>query len=263
MAQKLLDVSSLAGYFIEIKEGKVVPLDPIAFEQVYAVEKLNHLKSQQAQLRMQIPQESLNKQKQLKSKIQAARRLQSVWFPRQRKLRLAGLRLRDQTSGEFYVAGGPEEIQGGLKEYWCPVYSPKKVDADAAAKILGVYKRRRGNDFSFDQISLPEAQDYSNFIGRAGNSTPGRDGLPYIAYNGCREFAGEVFAEAGDFLAVQEVPQGPSDLHDFLTDFNGQNVAFAPKGQEACDKVEPVRAPPNLRTIFLTNTDNKTVAGGD
>ena len=181
--------------------------------------------------------------------------------PRQRKLRLAGLRLRDQTSGEFYVAGGPEEVQGGLKGYWCPAYSPKKVDADAAAKILGVYHRRRGNDFSFDQISFPGAQDYSNFIGRAGNSTPGRDGLPYIAYKGCREFAGEVFAETGDFLAVQEVPQGPSDLHDFLTDFNGQNDAFAPKGQEACDKVEPVRASPNLRTIFLTNTDNKTVAG--
>ncbi len=38
LAQKLLDVSSLAGYFIEIKEGKVVPLDPLAFEQVHAVE---------------------------------------------------------------------------------------------------------------------------------------------------------------------------------------------------------------------------------
>ena len=118
LARKLLDVSNLAAFFIEIKQGKVVPLDPVAFEQVYAVEKLNHLKSQQAQLRAQIPHVSVNKQKQLKSKIQASRRLQSVWFPKQRRLRLAGLRLQDHSSGDFYVASGPEEIQGGLKKYW-------------------------------------------------------------------------------------------------------------------------------------------------
>ena len=42
-------------------------------------------------------------------------------------------------------------------------------------------------------------------------------------------FAGEVFAEVGGFLAIQEVPQGPSELYDLLTEFNGQNVASAPK----------------------------------
>ncbi len=134
------------------------------------------------------------------------------------------------------------------------------MDSDAAAKLLAIYHRRQGFKFRFDQISMPDAQDYSNFIGRAKYSTPGRDGLPYTAYKGRKEFAGEVFAEVGDFLAVQEVPKGPSEL-EFLTDFNGQNVAFAPKGVEASDKIEPVRAPPNLRTLFLSNTDNKSFAG--
>ncbi len=116
--------------------------------------------------------------------------------------------------------------------------------------------------FHFADVTLPDAQDYSNFIGRARHSTPGRDGLPYVAYKGCQDFAGEVLADVGEFLAAQDVPHCPSELHDFLTDFNGQNVAFAPKGIEATDKVEPVRAPPNLRTLFLSNTDNKSLAGG-
>ena len=116
--------------------------------------------------------------------------------------------------------------------------------------------------FHFADVSLPDAQDYSNFIGRARHSTPGRDGLPYVAYKGCQDFAGEVLADVGEFLAAQDVPHCPSELHDFLTEFNGQNVAFAPKGIEATDKVEPVRAPPNLRTLFLSNTDNKSLAGG-
>ncbi len=143
-----------------------------------------------------------------------------------------------------------------------PVYSSKEVDTDAAAKLLGIYRRRKLGELHFNDISLPDAQDYSNFIGRARHSTPGRDGLPYLAYKGCQDFAGEVMADVSDFLASRDVPLGPSVLHDFLTDFNGQSVAFAPKGIEASDKIEPVRAPPNLRTLFLSNVDNKTIAGG-
>ncbi len=153
------------------------------------------------------------------------------------------------------------EVQAALKDYWKPVYSPKPVDEDFMMKLLGVYRNRNMHDFDFENIELPDAADFEDVIGAVRHSAPGRDGLPYIAWKAEKEVSAYILSGVSDHLAEQEVPEPGTFLHNFLDDFNQEYVVFAPKGIEEADRHAPTRAPQNLRTIFLINSDNKLIAG--
>ncbi len=110
-------------------------------------------------------------------------------------------------------------------------------------------------------IELPDAADFEDVIGAVRHSAPGRDGLPYIAWKAEKEVSAYILSGVSDHLAEQEVPEPGTFLHNFLDDFNQEYVVFAPKGIEEADRHAPTRAPQNLRTIFLINSDNKLIAG--
>ena len=200
----------------------------------------------------------MTEKQQLKSRIRATKRLQGTWWPANRRLQLVGLRIN--SNGVEAVAADSEQIQEALCEHWSPVYSEKQVDENRALRFLKFYRSKVQDVLSFDQVSLPDLQDCSEAIKRSKDSAPGRDGLPYSAYKALIDTSSEIIFNIISYLAAFPKSVEGSGLYKFLGEFNVQNVVFAPKGSERGDKVAPTRTPGNLRTIFLSNTDNKLVA---
>ena len=259
LARRLLSSSELARSFISVSDGKVAPLSFCAFEQIYASEKMSYLERVRSKLSLQVASAPLCRKKQLKSQIQAARRQQSIWFRSSRRLVLFGIRVSSSSEASEIISD-PDGVQAALQEHWQPVYGTTGVDQDAAWKFLGVYKRQNGHKFNFDCLNLPDADDFKHIIKRAKNSAPGPNGIPYAAYVPIAEEASQIFADFYKFLSAAPVPVPGDDLFEFIGNFNLQNVCFAPKGSEAEDRVLPTRSPGNLRTVFLSNVDNKIVA---
>ena len=262
LARTLLNSTSLASSFIKIELGRVVAVCPEELESAYTFEKQSHLKREIRTLHTLSAQAvAPNERKQLKSKIQAARRLQSVWWPRDRKLRLFGLRV--QGPGGSQVLSAPQVVQQTLASHWGPVYEWKSVDVDALNKFLGVYARRNQDKFDFESLELPDVEDLESAILRSGSSTCGRDGVPNIAWRAHPNVSARVIhgvlgelSKSDESLSLEEF----ETLEGFLKEFNIQNFVFAPKKTEREDNICPTRQPGDLRTISLLNSDNKFIA---
>ena len=60
---------------------------------------------------------SINIKKQLKGRLQAARRHQSILWPKGKKLRLSGIKCKDDNGIEIKVSD-PVAVQSELRNYW-------------------------------------------------------------------------------------------------------------------------------------------------
>ena len=85
--------------------------------------------------------ESLIVKKQFKSRLQCARRLQGVFWKPGKRLKLAGIKVRD-TEGHAAVVSSPQAVQSALSTHWGPIYEKKHCDLNAAKTLLGIYSRR-------------------------------------------------------------------------------------------------------------------------
>ena len=260
LGKRLLDTTDLAKDIFTIDAGRVRVLDFGYFERLYSFEKLSYLRAQESSLRTQLSGAPLATRKQLKARIQASRRLQTIWWPNSRKLRLVGLRTTT-TDGAPVLLSSPEDIQTELISAWQPVYSKRPVDEDAVAKLLGVYKRNCSQHMDFAELELAGLEEYVSFIKHTKPSAAGRNGIPYHGYKALPETSGFILKGVADYLSGCDLPEEGSLLDSFLGDFNEQDVSFAPKGFEKEDGISPSRSALNLRTIFLSNTDNKIIAG--
>ena len=70
--------------------------------------------------------------KQLKSRLQCARRMLSAFWKTGGMLKLVGMKTRDM-EGNSCIVSSPEQVQVARAEHWVPVYS-KKVCGSVAAK---------------------------------------------------------------------------------------------------------------------------------
>ena len=118
---------------------QVLQIWPQELEQIYAREKIDYLRLLQGKLRAQMPAAPLNKRKQFMSRMQAAKRMQSIWFHKNKKLMRVGLRLN--SSPDSSIVSEPPGVQAALQEYWRPVYTAKEVDENAMHKMLELYRR--------------------------------------------------------------------------------------------------------------------------
>ena len=135
-----------------------------------------------------------------------------------------------------------------------PIADAKEVNAEDVGKILNIYSRRHSEDINsglFADVSMPTKVDIATQIYHAKHSSPGRDGIPFCAWQANIEDAVDTICPVSQSLPDHEPPDG----------FNDSNVVFAPKGLEQSDNEILTRTPSNLRTIFLNHTDNKIIAG--
>ena len=245
LGSKLISSTRTAEKFIKVEDSRVAVLDNLAFEAAYANEKRAYfsreIKDLQAQKRSA---GSTNLKKQPKSRIEAMKRKQGLWWPKASKLKLFGIRVDKQSEN---VISDPQAVQNLLQEYWKRAYEKKEVGEDKIQKILGMYRRRNEHLFSFNSVRVPDEVDIVGGTEKAKHSKCGRDGPPFAAYKVVPDLAGKGPAPVAISLASAAPPEG----------FNDQDVLFVPKGKVARDSNMPSRAVGNLRTIFLLNTDNK------
>ena len=260
LANRLLRTSDLARQHLDTSQGVVRILNPPAFEVEYADEKRAYLEKSQSNLTQQLRSStSLCERSKLKSRIQCAKRMASLWWKRAPRLLLRGLRV-EGPSGESSVTVTPDGIQAELINYWGPVYSVTEVECDSVQSFLRVYERRNRDRFGFDTLPFPDKGALVNTILHSGDSSPGRDGIPYAAYRALPEASASVLYPVLTRLTYPPGSDGELS-EEFLEEFNVQDVVFAPKPLDKDTPETRVRTAGGLRTIFQSNTDNKLIGG--
>jgi hypothetical protein len=115
--------------------------------------------------------------RQIKSRLQCARRMQNIFWPCGRRLRLTGIKTADGS-----IVSCPKLVQKELAEHWGPIYEKKPIDLTAANTLLGLYSRKHKELIrSFRNCTLPDREVYTEIIKRVKESACGPDGIPYSA----------------------------------------------------------------------------------
>ena len=254
LAKKLLNTSIMARDILILVGRRVLCRDFSVFDdwfndshQKLQQQRINGLKGHIAATNCTILK------KQLRSKVQAACRLQKVFWPTGKRLIVTGIIGANDVHGNPIVHTKPCEIQEALRSYWGEVYSKKEMDGDRAHKLINFFRRKCGHLFDFENLEVPDEEKLEKAISLAKDSACGPDGVPYAAYKALRKLSATILRDSIDDLQL-EMPQ--TDLERL----NEQFVWMAPKAPSANDGVVVLRTPNNLRTIFGSNADSKLIA---
>ena len=108
--------------------------------------------------------ESLIVKKQFKSRLQCARRMQGVFWKFGKRLKLAGIKVRD-TEGHAAVVSSPQAVQSALSTHRGPIYEKKHCDLNAVNTIYKIYGNRQTESIkSFADCVLPNSDNYIQLI---------------------------------------------------------------------------------------------------
>ena len=152
-----MDYSATAKDLIYIEEAQVKAHSFEVFETIFGDFSNVYHSSQVQQLRQQITTTStIMQKKQLKSRLQCARRMLLVFLKTGGRLKLAGIKTRE-VDGNSCIVSNPKQVQVALAEHWAPVYL-KKVCGSAAVKILLANYKNRSAELiaNFSKCQLPE-----------------------------------------------------------------------------------------------------------
>ena len=251
LAKHLIKFSGTAAQLIFIDAGSVIAHSYETFENIFGDFFKVYHRSEVVELQHAIAIESsLTLKKQLKSRLQCARRMQGIFWPTGKRLKLAGIKVGDN------VVTSARGTQEALISHWKPIYEKKPCDTAAANKLLQVYSNRHPELINaFTECVLPNQEVFEQIIGRVKDSAVGPDGLPYSSYSADTQLSAKIFENTTKYFSSDD------SLPGFET-FNKQFVWFAPKGELDEDSIAVLRTPGNLRTIFGSNTDSKYIAAG-
>ena len=188
--------------YIYIEDCKVFAFSYETFEQVFGDFYNVFHRSEVNLLQGEIAAtESLIVKKQLKSRLQCARRMQGVFWKTGKRLKLAGIQVRDD-EGQVTVVSSPPAVQQALASHWSPIYEKKHCDINAAKKLINIYGKRHTELIQgFLDCSLPDKDNYIKIIKKVKDSACGPDGVPYSAYSADLELSGIVLENASNKLA--------------------------------------------------------------
>ena len=127
LAKKLIDYSSSAKDLIFIEDSQVKAFSFQAFETIFGDFFNVYHSSQVQQLQQQIASTSIMQKRQLKSRLQCARRMLSVFWKTGGRLKLAGIKTRDTESEMGITALFPVPSKSKLLSLSIgPLFTPKK-----------------------------------------------------------------------------------------------------------------------------------------
>ena len=255
LAKMLIARSVFAASILGINSGGAIfNRDPERFDFIFtelrqerSAANLAALQKEQATTSSQIVRSKL------KGRIQAARRMSSMYFPRGKRLKLAGIRVIN-SEGADTTFTDPPLVQKSLQDYWGNVYAHKDIDTEAAEKLFKFYSDHKSHLFEFDDLELPDSDFFEEYLPRLRDSATGRNGIPYSAYKALIPLSAHVFSVHTEYMSTEIEP-----VH--LESFNEQLIWFALKGVCADDDIAAYREASQLRTIFGSNCDAKIIAG--
>ena len=252
LAARLLRYSPIAQDLIYIANGIVCAHSYENFEQTFGDFHRVYHRAEVSRLQADLlATPALTIKKQIKSRLQCARRMQNVFWPRGKRLRLSGIK-----SADGNIVSSPIAMQRELIDFWGPVYAKKPIDLPAANTLLDIYGRRHKDLIkSFKRCVLPDKTVFCKIIKKVKDSAVGPDGIPYSAYSANIDTSSTILESTAKHFGTAEEVQG-------LDVFNQQFVWFPPKGEVDQDSIAIIRTAGNLRTIFGSNSDSKLIAGG-
>ncbi|CAK0848639.1 unnamed protein product [Prorocentrum cordatum] len=155
----------------------------------------------------------------------------------------------------------PEEMAATLRTHWGKVFQRRGVDDDMLAEWLDQDSDHRPLDqlgpfpprsFRLKKKHIREA------IRRSSCSSPGPDGLSFLAWRRIESLAVEVLHEVFGDICSED---GLRRLHEFAEDFNHSLLFFIPKGPpERLGSADMGHAVDKVRPLSVTNTDNRLLA---
>ena len=158
-----------------------------------------------------------NLKTQLRSILQAATRLQRVFWPKRKRLIVIGI-VGSDINGSPVICNSPGDVQDALRLYWGDVYARKALDEEKARRLLNYFKRKCGHLFNFTYLESPDQGKLTIAITKTKDSATGPDGVPYSAYKANVELSAQVLRNSLDDLQL-EFPQ--SDLVSFSAQLIG------------------------------------------
>ena len=119
--------------------------------------------------------------RQSKSRLQKFRRLQGIFWPTGKRMKVTGIRISIDAGGST-VLHGASSMQSALKQYWEPAHSAQEFDSEKAFVFLKLYGERYGGSFLFSSLESPSTDDLAGAITHSKHSACGFDVVPYAAY---------------------------------------------------------------------------------
>jgi hypothetical protein len=194
-------------------------------------------------------QNNARNEKAIKAKHEGLERLARVWSPFDKLLSLAGVRVRDLSTGTVKVVREPGEKTSVLRDAWSRVFGKTATLDERAASE---YWQAWGKQFDFSACRMPDIELIKRFLRFAKHAAPGPDGLPYVAWKSAGEAGARTLFLV--FIALTEGSPAPLDFNDSIS-------LFIPKGEEELDHIEILRHSEDTRPLGLKNSVNKILAG--
>ena len=155
----------------------------------------------------------------------------------------------------------PEEMAGGLQQHWSKVFARRGIDEAKLEEWLD----QDGDDRPLSHSAPFPARSsrlrrhhIRSAIRGSGSSSPGPDGLPFLAWRQIESLAVDVLHKV--FVDICS-PSGADRLRQHAEDFNFSLLFFIPKGPpDRSVHGELYHAADKVRPLNVTNTDNRLLA---
>ena len=201
-------------------------------------------------------------------KLQANRRMRTLWLPKSARLSLGGIKLTPAEALEhgisaqssdptgdaqaFCYISDPSDVNKGLAGVWKHVFAEKLADIDIAEEIL----RRYSSRWDWSLASPPSRESILYFMSKLIDSAPGLDGAIYSCWTACSEAVIVYLCNLLNlFLCQGGLPEG---LNDGV-------FVFPPKPSSSDPSPSPgnvvFKHPTETRPVTLKVFDNKIIAG--
>ncbi|CAK0887921.1 unnamed protein product, partial [Prorocentrum cordatum] len=241
LAARLLRSHLVAKEHIHINGDSVELIDHAKFEEWAGI-----LFRQDAEQRLaaidQAVQRGRLRPAQARGQTQALHRKLKLWNPLSKRLVLTGVKTSEGT------VTGPNGRIKKLVEHWQPVFEGKPVDLTKAAAYLNPFSPT----IDFSKYKPPDYETLKKFAKRSSPTSPGLDGLPYLAWS-AHEKCTEVLWDVMCYMLNGGI------LPD---EVNATVQAFLPKGEEPEDSEHNGchRDPSKVRVLGLRNTSLKIIS---
>ena len=170
-----------------------------------------------------------------------------LWNPLDRRVPLAAVLVKND-EGDVTRITERGSIDQALAAAWAPTFQAGKVDTVLGDSML----RNWATPWDWAEAAPPGINDYLQCMGRAVDSAPGPDGIPFAAWR------------SAGLCGAQTLHQVDTRLRQSLlmpTTFTEGICVYPPKGTEADDETNgAARTPENTRPLTLRNCDAKVIA---
>lgn len=184
LAETLISSSLVTRQHIFVESGQVFLKEAQAFATAIDEAKFSLLKNDADRMSESfaghVSSASSGSIQKKKRALVAIRRQCQLWAPLRKTRSISGIRVPAVYDMPLQILRGSEEMAAGLAAAWAPIFAPKFSRDMSAQFMLDNFS----NDYSESGPVSPTVDDMQHVASHARSSATGKDGIPYIAWQG-------------------------------------------------------------------------------